>query len=73
MKEREIQDMQRRIDEGIQLAHKRLWHRAGILQQTLVVARDGKIQEMVPSENDSSAGKECVEGNPLVRRVKFNT
>ncbi len=77
MTERDIQEMQRRIDEGIQLAHKRLWRRAGILQQTLVVTRDGEILEMVPSEDGSSEasseGKECLSGNPLVRRVKFNT
>ncbi len=67
MTDREILEMQRRIDEGILLAQQRLWHRAGILGQTLVVARGESIVETIPSADDSSTSS-VLEGNPLGRR-----
>ena len=48
MKENEILEMQRLIDEGVRLAQVRLWQRAGVEHQPLVVYRGGKILEMVP-------------------------
>lgn len=66
MSEREILEMQRRIDEGIRLAHKRLWERAGSQGQSLVVSRGGEIIEMVP-EGDRPAVF-SIAGDPLARR-----
>ena len=48
MSEKEILEMQRRIDEGIRLAQKRLWERARTTQQALVIYDEGEIVEMVP-------------------------
>lgn len=65
MSEQEVMDMQRRIDEGIRLAHQRLWQRAGSTSQTLIVSRGGKIVEMQP-ECDSQLVSKA--GDPLARR-----
>ena len=46
MTDKDIQRMQRRIDEGIQLAQHRLWERAGRSNLTLVVCRNGKVVEI---------------------------
>ncbi|MCH5169119.1 MAG: hypothetical protein J1F27_05705 [Prevotellaceae bacterium] len=66
MKEKEIKEMQRLIDEGVRRAQCRLWQRAGAARQSLVVCRGGKIVEMVPDiekyTSDSS------NGDPLARR-----
>ncbi len=66
MKEQEILEMQRLIDEGVRRAQSRLWQRAGAAHQSLVVCRGGKILEMVPDVeqgvSDASAG------DPLARR-----
>ena len=66
MKEYEILEMQRLIDEGVRKAQYRLLQRACAANQALVVCRNGKILEMVPemeqSFQDGSAG------DPLARR-----
>lgn len=66
MKEKEILEMQRLIDEGVRRAQSRLWQRAGAARQSLVVCRNGKILEMVPEVEQSFADSEC--GDPLARR-----
>lgn len=48
MTDKEVLEMQVRIDEGIRLAQERLWKRAGRDGNTLVVVRDGKLQEVAP-------------------------
>lgn len=64
MTEKEVQEMQYRIDEGIRLAQQRLWQRAGHSRQSLVVCKDGKIQEVIPQHVE----EESSEGDPLSRR-----
>ncbi len=66
MSEKEILEMQRRIDEGIRLAQKRLWERARNTQQTLVVCSEGEIVEMIPDGSSTSANAN--QGDPLLRR-----
>ncbi len=66
MTDKEIRRMQRRIDEGIQLAHRRLWARAGRSRLALVVYRGGKVIEIVP-EGDCETQPSDV-GDPLFRR-----
>lgn len=66
MTDQEVLEMQRRIDDGIRLAHKRLWERAGSMCQTLVVSREGKIVEMVPDGNSQIVVDRA--GDPLARR-----
>ncbi len=66
MKEREIKEMQRLIDEGVRRAQYRLWQRAGAAHQSLVVYRGGKIVEMVPESEQYAA--DCNDGDPLARR-----
>jgi hypothetical protein len=66
MKEKEILEMQRLIDEGVRRAQFRLWQRAGAANQSLVVCRDGKIQEMVPEVEQYVT--DCNSGDPLARR-----
>ena len=66
MSEKEILEMQRRIDEGIRLAQKRLWERARTTQQTLVICNEGEIVEMVPDGEPTSAN--AAQGDPLIRR-----
>ncbi len=66
MKEQEIIEMQRLIDEGVRKAQSRLWQRAGAAHQTLVVCRGGKILELIPDvEQDMS---DSMTGDPLARR-----
>ena len=66
MSEKEILEMQRRIDEGIRLAQKRLWERARNTQQTLVIADGDEIVEMIP---DGTPVAVCsTQGDPLMRR-----
>lgn len=66
MTDKEIRRMQRRIDEGIQLAHHRLWERAGRTHLSLVVCRNGKVIEVTP-EGDCHE-RANTEGDPLARR-----
>ena len=66
MKEQEILEMQRLIDEGVRRAQSRLWQRAGAARQSLVVCRGGKILEMVPDVEQSITDSNC--GDPLARR-----
>lgn len=66
MKEKEILEMQRLIDEGVRKAQYRLLQRAKAANQSLVVCRDGKILEFVPEVEPSVAGDNS--GDPLARR-----
>ena len=66
MKEKEILEMQRLIDEGVRRAQFRLWQRAGVAHQSLVVCRDGKILEMVPEVEQDYA--DSSNADPLARR-----
>jgi len=66
MKEKDILEMQRLIDEGVRRAQSRLWQRAGIANQSLVVCRGGKILEMVPEVEQAVA--DCYSADPLARR-----
>ena len=67
MKEKDILEMQRLIDEGVRRAQYRLLQRACAANQALVVCRNGKILEMVPEmEQDFQDGGA---GDPLARRT----
>ncbi len=66
MKEKEILEMQRLIDEGVRRAQSRLWQRAGAAKQSLVVCRNGKILEMVPDVEQGIMDSN--QGDPLARR-----
>ena len=66
MKEQEILEMQRLIDEGVRRAQFRLLQRAGAARQSLVVCRNGKILEMVPSVEQMVTDSNS--GDPLARR-----
>ena len=68
MKEKEILEMQRLIDEGVRRAQSRLWQRAGAAQQSLVVCRGGKILEMVPEVEMEHIVADSSCGDPLARR-----
>ena len=67
MNDKDIRDMQRKIDEGIVLAHRRLLERASLTGQTLVVPREGRIVNFVPESG--AGGNLNVAGDPLARRV----
>lgn len=67
MNDKDIMDMQCKIDEGIVLAHRRLLERASLTGQTLVVAREGRIVNFVPDHG--AGGNLNVVGDPLARRV----
>lgn len=67
MNEKEIKEMQRRIDEGIRIAQERLWQRARRYGQTLVVVRDGKIVEFIP--DGRPATDSLTQGDPLLQRT----
>ena len=66
MKEKEILEMQRLIDEGVRRAQYRLLQRACAANQTLVVCRNGKILEMVPEVEPVMS--DISDGDPLARR-----
>ena len=66
MKEKEIREMQRLIDEGVRKAQYRLLQRAGAARQSLVVCRDGKILELIPEVEPSMTDGNS--GDPLARR-----
>ncbi len=66
MSEKEILEMQRRIDEGIRLAQKRLWERARTTHQPLVICDEGEIVELVPDGEATSSN--AAQGDPLERR-----
>lgn len=63
MTDQEILEMQLRIDEGIRVAQERLWERAGHDGNTLVVVRDGKLQEVAP--RSLGFDPKSREGDPL--------
>ncbi|MBR3514445.1 MAG: hypothetical protein IKO12_08540 [Bacteroidaceae bacterium] len=50
MSDREVKEMQRRIDKGILLAQQRLVERARLFGTTLVVMRDGQVMDLSPDE-----------------------
>lgn len=50
MNEKDIVEMQQKIDEGILLAQERLVEKARLFNSTLVVARDGAVVELKPEE-----------------------
>lgn len=62
----EMRDMQRRIDEGILLAHTRLAHRALQDNEPLVVYRNGQVVEMLPEA--PQIGVTDRRGDPLIRK-----
>lgn len=62
---RDLLDLQRRIDEGIRLAQKRLACRAKRDNLSLVMFREGEIVEMVPDAGDDENDGRC--GDPLSR------
>ncbi|MCR4591838.1 MAG: hypothetical protein K5672_01620 [Bacteroidaceae bacterium] len=64
MTDYEVREMQRLIDAGIQLAHKRLLARACFEGQVLVFAQDGKVIEKIP---EGSVSSPVLEGDPLLR------
>lgn len=66
MKEQEIIEMQRLIDEGVRRAQFRLLQRACATNQALVVCRQGKIFEFVPKVEPNMYDTSC--GDPLARR-----
>jgi len=66
MKENEILEMQRLIDEGVRRAQIRLLQRACAANQALVVCREGKILEMIPEMEQ--AFQDSNAGDPLARR-----
>ena len=50
MSEIEIIEMQKKIDQGILLAQERLVERSRLFHSTLVVAREGKVLELMPED-----------------------
>ena len=66
MKEQEILEMQRLIDEGVRKAQYRRLQRACAAGQSLVVCRNGKILELVPDVEQALADGNS--GDPLARR-----
>ena len=50
MSEDEVYEMQRKIDEGIYLAQKRLVERAKHNHTTLIIAREGQVVEVKAEE-----------------------
>lgn len=63
MKLNEFKEMQRRIDEGIYLAQRRLAIRAREDNQSLVVCREGEIVEIVPDAEEYDDERRA--GDPL--------
>lgn len=54
MSEDEVYEMQRKIDEGIYLAQKRLVERAKHNHTTLIIAREGQVVEVKAEEDRKS-------------------
>ena len=50
MNDRDIALMQQKIDQGILLAQERLVERSRLFHTTLVVAREGRVVELMPEE-----------------------
>lgn len=50
MSDREILEMQQRIDRGIILAQQRLVERSRLFHSTLVVTRGGHVVELLPDD-----------------------
>ncbi len=68
MTDYEVREMQRLIDAGILLAHKRLLARACFDQQVLVFEQDGKVVEKIP---EGTVSDPALEGDPLLRHRIF--
>ncbi len=54
MSDREVFEMQKKIDKGILLAQERMLERSRLFQSTVVVARGGQVVEVKPEELLSS-------------------
>lgn len=65
MKLNEFKDMQRRIDEGIYLAQRRLAIRAREDNESLVVCKEGEIVEIIPDAVEAEGNRRM--GDPLYR------
>jgi hypothetical protein len=50
MTDREVAEMQQKIDIGIRLAQERLVERTRLFNTTLIIARGGKVVEWSPTE-----------------------
>lgn len=50
MSEREVKEMQRKIDKGILVAQRRLVEKARLYNATLVIARDGEVVDVPAKE-----------------------
>lgn len=50
MTDRDIAIMQQKIDQGILLAQERLVERSRLFHTTLVVAREGRVVELMPED-----------------------
>ena len=65
MTDKEILEMEIRIDEGIRLAQRRLIQRAIYDHQALVFSQNGKIVEQVPQGSPDTARNS--DGDPMYR------
>ena len=50
MSDREVIEMQKKIDRGILLAQERMLERSRLFHSTVVVSRGGKVVEVHPDE-----------------------
>ena len=50
MNDKDIALMQQKIDQGILLAQERLVERSRLFHTSLVVAREGRVVELMPEE-----------------------
>jgi len=50
MSDREVFEMQKKIDKGILLAQERMLKRSRLFHSTVVVAREGRVVEVRPEE-----------------------
>lgn len=57
MSDREVFEMQKKIDKGILLAQERMLERSRLFQSTVVVAREGQVIEVKPEELSAGYGQ----------------
>lgn len=65
MTDNEIREMERRIDEGIRLAQRRLVQRAIYDRQALVFSQNGRIVEQIPQGSPDVTRSS--DGDPMKR------
>ncbi len=65
MTDNEIREMERRIDEGIRLAQRRLVRRAIYDRQALVLSQNGRIVEQIPEGSPDTMRNS--DGDPMQR------